>query len=255
MRLSPDLIRDAGWNRVTEVPRPAAATRLDHREQDQGLAQRLGLVSAAYHSALRNPTGPHLAFCWMRTQGGGPVQILVGGGLERLGGGGEGIRRLAYPPGSSGVGLEPEQWTAVTHCFPSWGRMRIRADPLSRLSTGEPQSGVRRPSIEECLLGAWTAPFAWLILAEPVAAATIDEVCAALDQEISNYRFSQADSRASAVMAEKLEARLTELRQSMSTGLWRTHALVGAPDDELLAQASGLLAAASDLLATSSAPE
>ncbi len=248
MRLTEDLLRDFGWSRVTEVPRPAPATTQDGLHADQGLAQRLGLISAAYHSALSSSRVPPIAFSWIRTARGGPVHILAGGGLERLGPSRSGSRRLAYPPGASGAALAGEDWSALTTCLRRWGRMRLRVDPLSRLSGGELQRGVRRPSIEESLLGAWTAPFAWLVVAEAVPLETIDDVCIALDRQISNFRFNQMESRASAVMAEQLEKRLAELRQSTSTGLWLTHVIVGADDGQQLAQVSGLLAAANDLL-------
>jgi DNA helicase HerA-like ATPase len=103
------------------------------------------------------------------------------------------------------------------------------------------------PSLEECLLPAWAGPFGWMVVAEPVRPGDVgglaDEVAGReyLATGMAD-RFPERD-----VEARRLRHRHTELRQGLSTGLWRVHLLAGAADPVSAARVAGLVCASADL--------
>ena len=102
-----------------------------------------------------------------------------------------------------------------------------------------------RPSLEDGLMSAWSGPFAWLLLAEPVTAAGLGD----LTEEVSlaQLKAHRSDSPPAQLAAQRLSARHAELRQAAATGLWSVRLLAGGPAPQAAAQVAGLLCASADL--------
>lgn len=100
-------------------------------------------------------------------------------------------------------------------------------------------------SLEDGLLSAWLGPFGWLLLAEPVDAATLEELTSQV--ALAQLEAQRFDSPRAKLAERRAAARHAELRQAASTGLWRVHLLAGAATPEEAAQVAGLLRASSDL--------
>ena len=103
------------------------------------------------------------------------------------------------------------------------------------------------PSLEDCLLPAWPGPFGWLIVAEPVPRSELEWLAdeTARGERLATGmadRFPDRD-----VEARRLRHRHTELRQGLSTGMWRVHLLAGGADPPAAARVAGLACASADL--------
>src|SRR5215475_5576710 len=65
--------------RITEIPRPRES---GHREDsDPGRPRRVAALVAAYHAGIAESAGPAstVAFGWVRTATGAPVQVVAAG--------------------------------------------------------------------------------------------------------------------------------------------------------------------------------
>jgi uncharacterized protein len=102
-----------------------------------------------------------------------------------------------------------------------------------------------RPSLEDGLLSAWLGPFAWLLVAEPADAATLEELTSKV--ALAQLEAQRNDSPRAKLAERRATARHAELRQAASTGLWRVHLLAGAATPQQAAQVAGLLRASTDL--------
>ncbi len=117
------------------------------------------------------------------------------------------------------------------------------------VAAGEPQPErvEAAPSLEDCLLPAWPGPFGWLVVAEPVPPAELEWLAdeTARGERLATGtadRFPDRD-----VEARRLRHRHTELRQGMSTGMWRVHLLAGGADPPAAARVASLVCASADL--------
>ena len=94
-------------------------------------------------------------------------------------------------------------------------------------------------------MSAWSGPFAWLVLAEPVPAGRLGELTEEVSQaQLGAQRF---DSPSAQLAVQRLSARHAELRQAAATGLWQVRLLAGGPAPHAAAQVAGLLCASADL--------
>jgi len=94
-------------------------------------------------------------------------------------------------------------------------------------------------------MSAWSGPFAWLVLAEPVMAGQLGD----LTEEVSLAQLNaqRSDSPPAQLAAQRLSARHAELRQATATGLWSVRLMAGGPAPQAGAQVAGLLCASADL--------
>jgi uncharacterized protein len=237
--------------RVTRIPRrPQDATADPARpaDRDTGRPQRAAALASAYHAGISRPTdGGPVAVGWVRVAFGGPVDVLLAGsalrGSPRPGPGHE--VSLALPAGALGQVVAPGGMAAAMNALPCWTRISGIADGLLAEETTDLQ--LDRASLEECLLAAWDGPFAWLILADPLAPSEIADYAAqvAAKQRLAAGMAERDPEKA--VQARRLEQRHTELRQALSSGLWQLHVLAGAPDPAAAARVAGLFCASADL--------
>jgi len=228
---------------ITEIPRrPDRGTPGGPgTDRDPGRAQRMAALTAAYHA------GGTVAYGWARLQAGGPVQILAGGNaLAGSNGGGEVL--LALPGGARGRPLGHGALAPVMAGLACWRAIGGISDGLL-VPAGEPQPdrGQATPSLEECLLPAWTGPFGWMVVAEPVGPADLEALAgqAARGERLATGladRFPEQD-----VEARRFRFRHTELRQGLSSGMWRVHLLAGGAGPAAAARVAGLVCASADL--------
>jgi len=229
--------------RITEIPRrPNSETQsAPHADRDPGRAQRIAALVAAYHS------GGTLAYGWMRLQAGGPVQILAAGAaLAGSTGGGDVL--LALPGSARGRALGRGALAPAMSGLACWRAIGGISDGLL-VATSEPQPDrvQAAPSLEDCLLPAWTGPFGWLLVAEPVPPAELEGLAdeTARSERLATGmadRFPDRD-----VEARRFRHRHTELRQGLSAGMWRVHLLAGGADPPAAARVAGLVCASADL--------
>ncbi|MBV9796334.1 MAG: ATP-binding protein [Actinobacteria bacterium] len=222
---------------VSEIPRWDE----DGRDRDPGRAQRTAALVAAYHG------GEALAFGWLRERAGDPVRVL-GAGPGLVGRAGRDEVVLALPGGGRGRVLGQGAAAAAMAGLACWRAIGGISDGLAAgLGGGDGDRDRTGPSLQECLLPTWGGPFGWIVVAEPVAALELQGLA---DDEARRERlarrlgdrFPEQD-----VQARRHRDRHTELRQGLSTGLWRVHLLAGGTDPAAAARVAGLVCASADL--------
>jgi len=239
---------------ITEFPRRPRARQNAAPDQDRadlGTTQRVQALVSAFHY------GEPVAFGWMREHAGGPVRVLAAGpalagaagpALMRTAGpscvGGADV--LTLPAGARAQALPPGQVPDLLARMPCWIRLAGITDALlaGRGDPG-PVSRDARPSLEDGLLSAWSGPFAWLVLAEPVSAGELDDLAA--EVSLAQLSTQRSDAPPAQLAAQRLSARHTELRQATATGLWKVRVVAGGPSPSASAQIAGLLCASTDL--------
>jgi uncharacterized protein len=130
--------------------------------------------SAAYHAGITGSTGGTVAFGWVRTAAGGPVHVLtVGDALVGSADTKAGEVLLTLPCGARGtVLLRPAELAWLTWQLDCWWEVAGISDALLAAGAADGQ-GAPRAELppDEGLLGNWTGPFGWLLIAEPVSRA------------------------------------------------------------------------------------
>jgi DNA helicase HerA-like ATPase len=245
-----DALNELEAYRIIEIPRrsEADATRPSRDEPiDPGRTQRLAALIAAYHAGAEtksNGSGA-VAIGWIRHGAGRPVQVLAAGaGLVGSYAGQEVF--LTLPGGARAQPLLRGALASLMAQLPSWRVIAGISDGL--LPDNEHRIGDRpSPSMEECLLAVWPGPFGWLLLAEPLSAASIEEIADDLAQR-EQYSTSNSDRFPERAMAaRRLNLRHAEMRKGASAGLWRVRLLAGGTDAEAASRVAGLVCASADL--------
>jgi len=228
---------------VTQVPR--VPQRRDEAHHDgasiDGAVQRAAELVSAYCR------GAAVAVAWVREQADGPVRVITAGPALAAGSD-DGQDVLTLPAGARGQPLDGSQVGGLLAAIPCWTELAgvcdaLLADPGT---PGQPPGGRDwRPSLEDGLLSAWLGPFGWLLVAEPVDAATLEDMTSKV--ALAQLEAQRNDSPRAKLAERRANARHTELRQAASTGLWRVHLLAGAATPQQAAQVAGLLRASTDL--------
>jgi DNA helicase HerA-like ATPase len=237
---------------VTAIPRPPADGQGDS-DRDAGLVQRRAALTSAYHAG-----GP-VAFGWARTVAGGPVTVLAAG--EALAAGADGGQMLlTLPAGGRGQPAGPDGLAGLLASFPCWSVIGGTCDWLlvtDSASPGPAQPGTagagqrgagsrqQLPGLDDGLLAVWPAPFAWLLLAEPI---TVDGLKAETIHVRSELTMSRLrDTPGEQIQTRRMDGRYSELRQASATGMWRVRLLAGGADERAAARVAGLVCASADL--------
>jgi len=229
---------------LTQIPRPPFhdGGRPADRASGDGAVQRAAeLVSAWCRSAP-------VAVAWLRERAGGPVRVITAGPALAAGSD-DGQDVLMLPAGARGLPLQGGQAVGLLAAIPCWTELAAVSDVLlaeQDTPALSPGGRIGRPSLEDGLLSAWLGPFAWLLLAEPVDAAKLEELTS--QSALVQLEAQRNDSPRAKLAERRAAARHAELRQAASTGLWRVHLLAGAATPEQAAQVAGLLRASSDLV-------
>jgi len=237
--------------RVAEIPRRAVADGAPAGgERDAGRIQRMAALLSAYHAAAAGSGQGAVAVGWIRLGAGGPVDVLEAGSAlcgSTLGGGAAGGEAvLALPAGARARLLPRGAVAGAMAAIPCWEAIAGIADGLIA-DPAAAQHDRGAPSLEDCLLAVWAGPFAWLLVAEPLGTAELDEIAGQVADRQRLVRGLAESSPERAVQAQRLEHRHTELRQAFSTGMWRVHLLAGGASPRAAAQVAGLVRASADL--------
>jgi DNA helicase HerA-like ATPase len=225
---------------VRELPRFTA----DPDAADPGVVPRRQALVARYHG------GTPVLFGWRRLEHRGPVEMLVTGpeGSGETGpGGADAVRtagsgQLLNLPASAFA--EPAASTAagIFGIFKHWRGMTATINGL--LAEDEPAG--QRATMEEGLVRAWHAPFAWYLLAEPVRGEDYDEALHQANQAVNRTAPFREGSDINQLRADRDLLRLRELEIARGTGAWRLTIAAGARTPSEAAQACGLLCTAVD---------
>jgi len=225
---------------VPRAPQPRDHARPDETVPGQGALQRTAELVSAWCRAAP------VAVAWVRERSGGPARV-VAASPALAAGSDDGQDVLMLPAGARGLPL-PDGAAGLLSMLPCWVELAGVCDVLLADSgaTGlPPDHGSGRPSLEDGLLSAWLGPFAWLLLAEPVDAGTLEELTSQV--ALAQLEAQRNDSPRARLAERRASARHAELRQAASTGLWRVHLLAGGATPEQAAQVAGLLRASTDL--------
>ena len=220
---------------------------------DPGRAQRVAALVAAYHAGISGPGDGTVAFGWVRTAADGPIALiaagraLVGSAGPGTGDAGAGEVLLALPGGARATVLPPGRLARLLDEVGCWREVAGISDGLL-VAAGKPDPP-REPglSLDEGLLGSWTGPFGWLVVAAPVAPAQLRALSeeAGLRQRLAEGSADRFPERAA--QARRLKERQTELQRGVSSGVWRITVVAGGQDAASAARVAGLLCASVDL--------
>ena len=200
-----------------------------------------------------------------------PVLLPLGGRAGRLAGrSGSSLRgmpwlaawmpgRLRYfsrcRPGARARLLAEGELAGLAAGLPRWRELAGISDGLliadgrggdagARGERGERGNGL---SLDDGLLGSWTGPFGWLVVAEPLGPAELEALAEETGRRerlaaASADRFPEREAQ-----ARRLKERHAELRRGRSEGFWRIRVAVGAADEVSAARVAGLFCAVTDL--------
>ncbi|WP_373283396.1 ATP-binding protein [Nocardia concava] len=223
---------------VTPRPQPTAGTETVADIDGRISAQLFAAITSA-HARLRREDGGAFVAAWDRPIGSRDFRILIGGRPNCP------VAQddsLLFPPGSQGIPVDSEQlarqWDSL-----SWIRCTGRPDALWTPTDGATAPG--RGGFED-YIAHLPGAFAWLVVAEPLSPAALDEDLMRLEIDLSDKRSSPGWEPARLAVTRG-EGRHRELSRAMSTGMWNLHVLVGAADDAAAHAAAGLLCSAVDL--------
>jgi uncharacterized protein len=248
--------------RITEIPRrgDGAAAESGQRAEtsDPGRPQRFAAMVAAYHAGIADgpvaggaAAGGAVAFGWVRTAAGGPVRVVAAG--DALAGSPLTAADvlLSLPGGARATVLPPGELAELLRRLPAWREIAGISDgllaPAEERGHGGRETGHATLSLDEGLLGSWSGPFGWIVIAEPLRPAELR----ALASEVGRRR-QLAEGAADrfperAVEARRLRERQAEVERGASTGFWRIRVLAGGCDTASAARVAGLFCASAGL--------
>jgi len=229
--------------RITEIPR---------RRDDIEPKQRVAALMAAYHAGIAGQQAGTVAFGWVRTAAGGPVHVIAAG--DALAGGAgraEGDVLLALPGGARAGTLKAGELAGLLGQLGCWREIAVISDGLlapAGESRHSDHAGAHATlSLDEGLLGSWTGPFGWMVIAEPLRPAELrtlaDEV--GRQQHVAEGAADRFPERA--VAARRLKERHAELNRGLSAGFWRITVAAGGSDARSAARVAGLFCASAAL--------
>jgi uncharacterized protein len=225
--------------RVLEVPRHLDTDRSE-RAPDRTAAHLLAALVSAHTS------GGTVTMAWLRHHRHEPVQVLLGGdpalGVEPVGGE---VRPL-YPPGSRGVLLRADEVRELLDRLPFWVRCSGGYDVLA-VANPDDSARLVRGTFEDYVAHLARAPFAWLVIAEPVPIQSLQALMEHVAAQVTHLRDRQEGFEAARVELERQEARYRELAHAETSGLWRIHVLAGGARRDGVQRSAALLCNASDL--------
>jgi DNA helicase HerA-like ATPase len=225
--------------RVLEIPRHLDPDRAE-RAPDPTAAHLLAALVSAHTG------GGTVTVAWVRPHPHEPVQVLLGGdpalGIEPV----AGEVRPLYPPGSRGVPLSADNARQLLDRLPFWVRCGGVHDALAVADPDDPARLVRG-TFEDYVAHLARAPFAWLVIAEPVPPQSLQVTMEQLAAQVTHLRDRQESFEAARVELERQEGRYRELARAETSGLWRVHVLAGGAQGDEVERSAALLCNASDL--------
>ena len=243
--------------RIMEIPRrdDGSAAEPGQRAQtsDPGRAQRVAALAAAYHAgiAVGAAAGGAVAFGWVRLAAGGSVRVVAAG--DALAGSlltGEDVL-LSLPGGARAALLPRGELAELLGRLPAWREIAGISDgllaPAEERRQGGRTTGHATLSLDEGLLGSWSGPFGWIVIAEPLRLAELRSLAARWGAGSDLPRGRRTGSPSRAVEARRLRERHAEVERGASTGFWRIRVLAGGCDAASAARVAGLFCASAGL--------
>lgn len=177
------------FHRMKVVPRgDDMATAVDRPDESGGRAPaQLFAALTAAHAGLRGRPDSAFAVAWERSRGGRELRILVGGRPYSpvvRSDSDTGVP-LLYPPGSLGDVEPVEELRARWASLGSWTRCAGGTDPLWTPESGSAAPG--RGGFDDYVTHL-PGEFVWLVLAEPLAAETVERELLALETTMPRLR-------------------------------------------------------------------
>jgi hypothetical protein len=241
---------------VSEIPRREdgfAAAGARREAGDSGRGQRVAALVAAYHAGIAGDGAAPVAFGWVRLSAGGPVRIIAAGdalvGSADFAGDAEVL--LSLPAGARARGLGDGELARLIAGLACWRMVAGISDGLlaadGRGEAGSARDDRAELSLDEGLLGSWTGPFGWLVVAEPAGA---EELRGLAEEVAARQRIAEASADRfpeRAAQAQRLKERQAEFQRGGSAGFWRITLAAGGADAASAARVAGLLCASTDL--------
>ncbi|WP_217179581.1 ATP-binding protein [Streptomyces sp. AC495_CC817] len=238
---------------LREVPRQRPTDDRPFGHDDGLRAQRVAALISAHHGRRSDDPAAGAVFVgWARHAADRPLDVLIGGGALVGGttdGDGGATALLRLPAGARGLRQPPGTAAALFAEFPCWSPVAAVTDGLlvdDEYRAPAADAGAR-PTLEDCLLGVWQEPFAWLVFAEPVSAEELDERTGDVVDERRRAQSKAESSPEYAIAATRLERRHKELARASATGLWRIRLLAGGRTPDEATRVAALLCASADL--------
>lgn len=238
----PSLLRGVTAHRVLSVPR---TTERGQRPDPNAHRPQLFATLTAAHAMLGEYDGVFLT-AWLRPDG-GPIRIIVGGRPDPLPVSpptADGLRRAAYPPGAV-VEDEPAVGELLDR-FRCWVACEGRSDALWAQSAGQAGHGALARGSFDDVVAHLPTPFAWLVIAQPLATTAVEAEMRALRTSLPDRR-ARAMSESDRLEVERSEGRFRELHRATGSGVWLTSVLVGAADPVTARATAAVLCACAEL--------
>src|SRR3954452_14962697 len=234
------------WIRLRSVPLTAA-------DGPVSLSAQLVAGLTACHAELLawDGTAPTaFAMAWIRPTPREPMHFLVGGrpilplrGETTHDRGAD--SPVLYPPGATGQPQPGGEVERLLNDLPYWTRCLGQADALLMPEPGEQDGRTPRGSFED-YVAHLDGPFAWLVLAEPVPGAALEEERTMLASRITLMRRKE-NSEQDRLDLQRAQARYRELTRSRAAGMWNVSLLVGAQTDPAVQRSAALLCGATQV--------
>ena len=158
---------------------------------------------------------------------------------------------LSLPGGARAAVLLPGELAELLGRLPAWREIAGISDgllaPAEERRHGGRTTGHATLSLDEGLLGSWSGPFGWIVIAEPLRPADLRSLAAEVGrrQRLAEGAADRFPERA--VEAERLRDRHAEVERGASTGFWRIRVLAGGCDAASAARVAGLFCASAGL--------
>ena len=222
---------DFDLHRLIQVPRepePEPGTPDPGPEQRSPRGSALLAALTGSHAdllaaALRGYRAPALLTAWVRAAGDGQVRVLVGGRpyfppALPLTAADEGERRVLYPPGALATDVSAEELTGLLAGVEQWVTCVGRPDALWA-PTGPGAGPVPRRGAFDHYATHLAAPYAWLVLAEPLPAVELKPELDRLVNEIGPLsRGEVSESKRIALERHKSRHRELAVPTSVASG-------------------------------------
>lgn len=233
--------------RLTATPRPPRSG------PDPTRSQLFAALTASYASLADGDGEPAaLTTAWLRPPGDARISFIAGGAPwfppAGDGSGGPPDRgdeiAVSYPPGATGRPLSATEMLAMTESMEHWITCGGAPSILRMTDVSGRESGLRG-SFDD-YVAHLHGPFGWVVLAEPVAAADIEEELAQLAARIPALR-KRETSEQHRLASEQAESRYRELTRARVTGKWNVRIVVGGQTAATARSVAALLCSASGL--------
>ncbi len=243
--------------RITEIPRRGDGTAAEPGQRagtsDPGRPQRVAALVAAYHAGIADgaAAGGAVAFGWVRTAAGGPVRVVAAG--DALAGSPLTAADvlLSLPGGARAALLARGELAVLLGRLPAWREIAGISDgllaPADERRNGGQATGRATLSLDEGLLGSWSGPFGWIVIAEPLRPAELRSLAGEVGRRHQLAEGAADRFPERAMEARRLRERHTEVEQGASTGFWRVRVLAGGCDATSAARVAGLFCASAGL--------